>query len=168
MLLLDVASLTFGQDQSEYAPYNLKKLRSVLDESKLPASKSSPTLIQKGEFAGAANEYFFLDPTGQYMTFTVEGDKNRSELRQETGDWDTASKKPQRMVAHVKVYVPEDKRLEQYTFLQIHDKQECFTAGTSLRNISPMAIRYVAIIKRAIFRASSVRVYSAPSILMLR
>ena len=28
------------------------------------------------------------------------------------------------MLARVKVYVPEDKQLEQYTFLQIHDKKE--------------------------------------------
>ena len=124
VMLVTFAGAAWGQDQRDYAPYNLKKFRPVLDNSKLQAPTSSPTLIEKGKFTGKANEYFFLDPTGQYMTFTVEGDKNRSELRQETGDWDTATKTPQRMLARVKVYVPEDKQLEQYTFLQIHDKKE--------------------------------------------
>lgn len=106
------------------APYDLKKFRSVLDDSKLQAPKSSPTLINRGNFAEASNEYFFLDPTGQYMTFTVVGESCRSELRQQTGDWDTASEKPQRMTARVKVFVPQDKQPEQFTFLQIHDKKD--------------------------------------------
>jgi len=105
------------------APYDLKKFQSVLDDSKLQAPKSSPTLIHRGKFAGASNEYFFLDPTGQYMTFTVEGDSRRSELRQQTGDWDTASKTPQRMIARVRVFAPQDRGLEQFTFFQIHDKK---------------------------------------------
>lgn len=117
------AALVHGQSDSRRAPYDLEKFRSVLDDSKLQAPKSSPTLISRGKFAGASNEYFFLDPTGQYMTFTVEGDSCRSELRQESGDWDTASKKPQRLIARVKVFVPQDKQLESFTFLQIHDKK---------------------------------------------
>lgn len=109
--------------QGQGAPYDVEKFRSVLDESKLQAPTSSPTMINQGKFAGASNEYFFLDKTGQYMTFTVEGDSNRSELRQNTGDWDTATETPQRMIARVRVLVPEDQKLEQFTFLQIHDKK---------------------------------------------
>ena len=71
--LLSVATGAIAMGQA--APYDLKKFRSVLKNSKLQAPKSSPTLINKGKFKGASNEYFFLDPTGQYMTFTVEGDK---------------------------------------------------------------------------------------------
>lgn len=123
LLSLTTGAVAVGQGHSQGAPYDLEKFRSVLDDSKLQAPKSSPTLIEQGKFAGASNEYFFLDPTGQYMTFTVEGNSCRSELRQQSGDWDTASKKPQRMIARVKVFVPQDKQLESFTFLQIHDKR---------------------------------------------
>ncbi len=105
------------------APYDLEKFRSVLDDSKLQAPTSSPTMIDRGDFHGASNEYFFLDKTGQYMTFTVEGASKRSELRQLTGDWDTATEIPQRLIARVRVFVPEDGELEQFTFLQIHDRK---------------------------------------------
>ena len=123
LLSVTTAAVAMGQGNNQGAPYDLKKFRSVLDDSKLQAPKSSPTLINRGKFAGVSNEYFFLDPTGQYMTFTVEGNGCRSELRQESGDWDTASKKPQRLIARVKVFVPQDKKLESFTFLQIHDKK---------------------------------------------
>jgi len=123
LLSLTFAAVAQGQGKDSSAPYDLKKFRAVLDDSKLQAPKSSPTKINQGKFKGASNEYFFLDKTGQYMTFTVAGDKNRSELRQVSGDWDTASKSPQRMIARVKVFVPEDKQLEQFTFIQIHDKK---------------------------------------------
>ena len=124
--LLSLVTTAVAQDQekSQGVPYDLEKFRSVLDDSKLQAPKSSPTKITHGEFEGESNEYFFLDKTGKYMTFTIVDSKNRSELRQITGDWDTSTEKPQRMIARLKVFVPEDKRLEQYTFLQIHDKQE--------------------------------------------
>ena len=120
LLWVTTAAIAMGQG----APYDLKKFRSVLKDSKLQAPTSSPTLIERGNFKGVSNQHFFLDETRQYMTFTVAGDKNRSELRQETGDWDTASKKPQRLIARVKVFVPQDRQLEQFTFLQIHDKQQ--------------------------------------------
>ena len=109
--------------QGQRAPYDLEKFRSVLDDSKLQAPTSSPTKIDRGDFAGASNEYFFLDKTGRFMTFTVQGEGNRSELRQSTGDWDTATETPQYLTARVRVLVPEDRGLEQFTFLQIHDKK---------------------------------------------
>ena len=123
LLSVTTAAVAMGQSHSQGAPYDLEKFRSVLDDSKLQAPKSSPTLIKQGKFAGASNEYFFLDPTGQYMTFTVEGTSCRSELRQLSGDWDTASKTPQRMIARVKVFAAQDKSPERFTFLQIHDKK---------------------------------------------
>lgn len=104
-------------------PYDLEKFRPVLDDSKLQAPTSSPAKIERGNFDGAANEYFYLDETGQYMTFTVSGDSKRSELRQLSGDWDTATTTPQRMVGRLRVFVPETPELEQFTFLQIHDKK---------------------------------------------
>lgn len=119
LLSVSITAIAMGQG----APYDLKKFRSVLDDSKLQAPKSSPTLIDQGKFAGVSNEYFFLDPTGKYMTFTVEGDSCRSELRQQPGDWDTASKTPQRMIARVKVFVPQNKQPDSFTFLQVHDKK---------------------------------------------
>lgn len=118
--LLSATAAAVAPAQGQGAPYDLEKFRPVLDDSKLQAPTSS-TMIKRGDFAGASNEYFFLDPTGQYMTFTVEGDSKRSELRQLTGDWDTATKTPQRLIARVRVFVPEDKGLKEFTFLQIHD-----------------------------------------------
>ena len=106
---------------AETVPYDLEQFRPVLDDSKLQAPTSSPAKIEQGDFAGQSNEYFFVDPTGQYLTFTVTGDSNRSELRQMSGDWDTATATAVGMAARVKVYVPETPELEQYTFLQIHD-----------------------------------------------
>lgn len=105
------------------APYDVERFRPVLDDSKLQAPTSSPALIEHGDFAGKSNDYFFLDATGTRLTFTVTGDSKRSELRQLSGDWDTATPTPQRLVARVKVFVPETPSLEQFTFMQIHDKK---------------------------------------------
>ena len=118
-----VVSAAFGLGEAVGAevPYDLEKFRPVLDDSKLQAPTSSPALIRQGDFAGASNQYFFLDETGQYMTFTVTGDGNRSELRQESGEWDTSTGTPRRISARVEVFEPEDTGLEQFTFLQIHD-----------------------------------------------
>ncbi len=106
------------------APYDLEKFRPVLDDSKLQAPTSSPAKINHGEFAGESNEYFYLDETGQYMTFTITGDSKRAELRQMSGDWQTSTPTERRLDARVKVFVPETESLEQFTFMQIHDKQE--------------------------------------------
>lgn len=121
VLSLLAAPPVFGSEAA--VPYDLKQFRAVLDDSKLQAPTSSPAKINHGEFAGASNEYFYLDDTGQHMTFTVTGDSKRSELRQMSGDWDTATTTPQRVVARVNVHVPEDPGLNQFTFLQIHDKK---------------------------------------------
>ncbi|MEM7627156.1 MAG: polysaccharide lyase family 7 protein [Planctomycetota bacterium] len=104
-------------------PYDLEKFRAVLDDSKLQAPTSSPTMIEKGQFEGQSNQYFFLDETGRYMTFTVTGDSKRSELRQLSGDWHTSTSEPRRLIARVRLLVPEDKELNQFTFMQIHDKK---------------------------------------------
>ncbi len=121
LLLAALAGAHAPLATADAVPYDLEKFRPVLDDSKLQAPTSSPTLIEQGQFEGATNEYFFLDDTGQTLTFTVTGDSKRSELRQESGEWDTATSTPQRLVARVKVYVPETPELEQFTFLQIHD-----------------------------------------------
>lgn len=121
--VLSVTALVVSTVNGQSAPYDLEKFHSVLDDSKLQAPKSSPTMIKRGDFAQASNEYFFLDKTGQFMTFTVDGDSCRSELRQSTGDWDTATTIPQRLIARVRVFEPEDEGLNEFTFLQIHDKK---------------------------------------------
>ena len=121
VLILLAVPPVFGAEPE--VPYDLEQFRSVLDDSKLQAPTSSPAKINHGEFAGASNEYFYLDDTGRYLTFTVTGDSKRSELRQMSGDWDTATATPRRVVARVKVHVHEDPGLNQFTFLQIHDKK---------------------------------------------
>lgn len=106
------------------APYDLEKFRPVLDDSKLQAPTSSPAKIEQGDFAGKSNEYFFLDDTNTRLTFTVSGDSNRSELRQLSGDWDTATDTAQRLIGRIKVFRPGTSSLRQFTFMQIHDKKE--------------------------------------------
>ncbi len=127
-LLLTAAALTLaagpaGVASAAEAPYDLAKFQPVLNDSKLQAPKSSPAMIERGDFAGASNEYFHLDGSGERLVFTATGDSSRSELRQLTGDWDTATAVEQALIARVKVLVPETPELEQFTFLQIHDKQ---------------------------------------------
>ena len=102
------------------APYNLSKFHPVLDDSKLQAPTSS-TLIPQGDFEDQSNQYFRLDATGQYMTFTVTGDSNRSELRQMSGDWQTSTPTWRKMIGEVKLFYPSDNSMNQYTFMQIHD-----------------------------------------------
>ena len=104
-------------------PYDIEKFRSVLDASKLQAPTSSPAKIEQGDFAGQSNEYFFLDDTKTRLTFTVSGDSNRSELRQLSGDWDTATPIAQRLIGRVKIHRPGTSSLRQFTFMQIHDKK---------------------------------------------
>ena len=107
---------------SDPVPYDLEKFRPVLDASKLQAPTSSPALIPQGGFPGQSNQYFFLDPTGQYMTFKVSGDGNRSELRQETGtDWQTSTTDRLSLDARVRLAAPGNQTPDQYTFMQIHD-----------------------------------------------
>lgn len=118
---LSVAALSAAVADEPKVPYDLEKFRPVLDASKLQAPTSSPAMIPHGEFAGQSNEYFYLDETGQYMVFTITGDSKRSELRQLSGEWDTATPNARRLVARVKVLAPETPELEQFTFLQIHD-----------------------------------------------
>ncbi len=104
------------------APYNLSKYRPVLDDSKLQAPTSS-TLIAHGDFADKSNQYFRLDSSGKYMTFTVSGDSKRSELRQMSGDWQTSTSSWRKMIGEVKVFYPNSSSssLDQFTFMQIHD-----------------------------------------------
>lgn len=114
---------SFAQAQDAEVPYDLEKFRPVLDDSKLQAPVSSPALIERGMFAGASNDYFYLDDTGQYMSFTADGKGKRSELRQLTGEWDTATPTPRRLVARVKVFEPETPSLQQLSFMLVHDKK---------------------------------------------
>lgn len=118
------AVLSASVDDAPQVPYDLEKFRAVLDASKLQAPISSPAMIPHGEFAGQSNEYFHLDETGQYMVFTVTGDSRRAELRQMTGDWQTSTATERRLTARLKVLVPEYDTLNQYTFMQIHDKRD--------------------------------------------
>lgn len=106
------------------APYDLPRFQPVLDASKLQAPKSSPAMVEHGEFAGKSNEFFHLDESGQRIVFTATGDSRRSELRQMTGDWDTSTPEERALIARVKVLVPETPELGQFTFLQVHDKEE--------------------------------------------
>ena len=102
-------------------PYDLEKFRPVLDDSELQAPTSSPAKIPRGQFDGQDNEYFFLDDSEQYMVFTVSGEANRSELRQETPEWQTSSSVEQALSARVSIPLPETNTLNQFTFMQIHD-----------------------------------------------
>lgn len=121
LLGLAYSVLSAAAVEEPKVPYDLEKFRPVLDASKLQAPTSSPAMIEHGKFAGQSNEYFYLDETGRYMVFTVSGASKRSELRQLSGDWDTATTTARRLVARVKVFAPETDGLEQFTFLQIHD-----------------------------------------------
>ena len=127
-LLYTVALLTGALGSPVWAseapvPYDLEKFRPVLDDSKLQAPTSSPAKIEQGDFEGQSNQYLFLDETGQNLIFTITGDSKRSELRQLSGDWDTSTPTPQRLIARLKVFVPDTPQLEQFTFMQIHDKK---------------------------------------------
>ena len=110
--------------RADTVPYDLAKFRPVLDDSKLQAPTSSPALIARGDFAGQDNEYFFLDPTGEHLVFTVSGESNRSELRQESGDWQTSAAVEQVLSARVSLPLPETDTLNQFTFMQIHDTND--------------------------------------------
>ena len=102
-------------------PYDLAKFRPVLDDSNLQAPTSSPALISRGDFAGRENEYLFLDESRQHLVFTVSGDGYRSELRQESGYWQTSTTQEQVLSARVSLPLPETETLDQFTFMQIHD-----------------------------------------------
>ena len=124
LLVLATAVATPALAADTKVPYDVEAFRPVLDASKLQAPTSSPAKIDQGDFAGKSNEYFFLDDTGTRLTFSVSGDSKRSELRQLSGDWDTATTTPQRLIARVKVFRPETRELKQFTFMQIHDKKD--------------------------------------------
>lgn len=118
---LSVLPVVSGHAESAgITPYDVDAFRPVLEESKLQAP-TSKALIRQGGFAGQANEYFYVDPSGPYLTFTVKGDSKRSELRQMTGDWQTSTATPQRLIGEVQVFFPENESMNQFTFMQIHD-----------------------------------------------
>ena len=108
-----------GSAQAHEAPYNLSKFQSVLDDSKLQAPNSG-TACAQGDFSGYADWFFRLDSTSQYMTFEMDGDKSRSELRQ-MEEWTTGTTSWRKMIGEVKVFYPTTSSLEQFTWMQIHD-----------------------------------------------
>lgn len=114
-LLVIASPSVFASD----APYSLSKYHSILDASKLQAPDSS-TAIRQGHFPGISEWYFHLDASGKYMTFEMDGSKNRSELRQ-MDEWYTSASTWQKIIGEVKVFYPETPSLNQFTFMQIHD-----------------------------------------------
>lgn len=115
-LVLNACSL-----EAYEAPYDLSKFRSVLDDSKLQAPESG-TAVAQGNFANFGAEYFYLS-SGRYMTFVMDGDSKRSELRQMI-EWKTSTSSYRKMIGDVKVFTPTTSSLNQFTFMQIHDSED--------------------------------------------
>lgn len=102
------------------SPYSKREFQEVLKVSKLqcPTSKyDSLWGTHYGEFKGVSHRYFYLDENN-LVDFAMCGDKNRSELRFQN-DWNVSSENPKTIEAELKVK-PLDKKIEQFTFLQIH------------------------------------------------
>lgn len=108
---------------AEGAPYNKSKYRAVLEDSKLQAPTSSPAAVKQGDFPGFWDWYFRLDSSGQYMTFEMEGAKNRSELRQ-MNEWYTSTSTWRKIIGEVKVFYPATASLNEFTFMQAHDSED--------------------------------------------
>nr|AYC81221.1 PL7 alginate lyase [uncultured bacterium] len=107
-------------NNSYVPPYDDPKFHPVLDDSKLQAPDSR-TACAQGNFDGFADWYFYLyQGNNNYMTFTMNGDHNRSELRQMI-EWKTSTTSWKKMIGEVKLFFPSTNSLNQYTFMQIHD-----------------------------------------------
>lgn len=118
--VLTVCAPDLWAESERIAPYDIEAFRPVLMGSKLQAP-TSKTLIGMGDFEGEFNEYFYAEPTGPYLTFTVSGDSKRSEIRQMTGDWQTSTSSLRRLFGEARVFYPADISMNQFTFMQIHD-----------------------------------------------
>ncbi|MEM1164709.1 MAG: polysaccharide lyase family 7 protein [Planctomycetota bacterium] len=105
---------TFGD-----APYDLEKFHAVLDRAWLQAPTSSPKKVDIGDYDGRSFWCFYLS-AGRYMTFRIEGEGYRSELRQ-AEQWDTATTVWRKMIGRVKLFEP-DASVDEFTFMQVHHK----------------------------------------------
>jgi len=118
-LIVLTLGLTSTVALADSDPYSLARFQPVLDDSKLQAPDSSTARAQ-GDFFGFHDSFFRLDSRGKYLTFEMEGDSHRSELRQ-MNEWQTSSLTWQKMIGEVKLFYPQTSSLNQYTFMQIHD-----------------------------------------------
>ncbi len=96
-------------------PYDYDKFQQILDTSKLQYPDSG-TEVDYGEFDGVETECFYL--TNDSMTFEVEDDGERCELRNEY-QWDSSDDN-NTMEARVKILEGE-LGTSDFTFMQIHE-----------------------------------------------
>jgi len=116
----DRTIVALPQSGNYVPPYDDPKFHPVLDDSKLQAPDSR-TACAQGEFDGFADWYFYLyQGSSNYMTFRMNGDHKRSELRQII-EWKTSTTSWKKMIGEVKLFYPSTESLNQYTFMQIHD-----------------------------------------------
>lgn len=115
-----LAVITAFSSHADTPPYSYSQYQSVLDDSYLQAPTSTK-LIKQGDFAGQYNQYFHVPDNGNtWMTFTVEGDHKRSELRQ-VYEWYTDDGDVNKMIGEVYIQSPLEGEVDQITFMQIHD-----------------------------------------------
>jgi hypothetical protein len=121
VLILAASVVTVAAASADrVAPYDIERFRPVLEASKLQAPTSSPAKIPHGRFAGRSNPGFYFDADADALVFTATGSLRRSELRQMSGDWDTATPTVRRLIGRIRVLRPETPELDQFTCMQIH------------------------------------------------
>jgi hypothetical protein len=120
---VEVSRLTENNspESAAVSPYQLERFRPVMDESKLQAPDSSE-FCSSSAMHNCAGWFFKLDASGEFMSFSMSGDRHRSELRQLT-EWRTSSASWLKMIGEV-FLPPPDLEMQQFTFAQIHDSGE--------------------------------------------
>ena len=102
-------------------PATVGKFQAVLEQAWLQAP-TSKRAISPGKFAGYSEPYFYLS-NGRHLTFKMSGKSQRSELRQ-AHEWKTSTETDQRMIGSIRLALPSDREMEQFTFMQIHDSSK--------------------------------------------
>ncbi len=111
--------------EKNIAPYTLSKFLHVIEGSRLQIrSKRQGSqdidISHKNDYSSKS----FRLTSNQYMTFSIDGsgDDKRSELRQ-IKQWSTADSEGNKMIGEVRLLYPQSKETNQYTWMQIHNKQ---------------------------------------------
>lgn len=116
--------LADGNLQENISPYTLSKFQSVIQQSRLQMRKPGTANqdIRLNQDPTFSSEGFYLE-SNRYMTFHASGSGNdiRSELRQDSL-WSTANSAGKKMIASLKLSIPNTPGLNEYTWMQIHDK----------------------------------------------
>jgi len=119
---------TFDGVPYDYSQYKVALTAANLQQSD-PLTGSKSDVVDAGNYANFDNEYFYIDSKSGWLTFEMEGDSNRSELRFIENFKSNLIDTQYRLTAEILPINPAESVAnssdgEEITLLQVHNKGE--------------------------------------------